>query len=74
MKDLQARAYAQLSLTKNMEAVGDYVHYLQDTLAKRSVQIGDLKNKLIKAQAEIINLTKEVERLYKLKDLKTYAT
>ena len=73
MDNLQARAYAQLSMAKNMEAVGDYVYHLQDICSKRSAQIGDLKNKLIKAQQEIIELRKEVEKLYKLKDLKTYA-
>ena len=40
----------------------DYERQLEDTLTKRSTQIGDLKNKLIKAQQEIIELRKQLEQ------------
>ena len=40
----------------------DYERQLEDTLTKRSTQIDDLKNKLIKAQQEIIELRKQLEQ------------
>jgi 3-hydroxyacyl-CoA dehydrogenase len=37
-----------------------------ETLSKRSAQIGDLKNKLIKAQQEVIELTRELKKVLEL--------
>jgi len=36
-----------------------------ETLSKRSAQIGDLKNKLIKAQQEVIELRQKLNDKYK---------